>query len=380
MAKKNTVNRVKIPGYSFVGFHRKYKRGGGVGILVSQKLDYRHRKDLSLNIPNFESLTIEVKTHDKNIFLCSIYRPPNSNEKDFLKNYTKLLNKFIPQQQDRLIIGLDHNLDLIKYTKHKATSEFIEINVEHQLLPTITKPTRITRSTATLLDNIIIGRTFQANYEPNIVISDLSDHLPCLLKLCDNSIFTKLPKKITTRGLNQDKVVEVNNILHGINWDEKLTAGTVSEQYTRFHHILQDTLDKVAPFHSVKIPRHKLIREPWMSKGLHKCHKKQQQLYKITLRQSCTYVEQQRYKTYRNKLKQIQRKAKEDYYKSKCTEYRNNTSRLWKMINKMTNKTIDKTDIIEFLKIGNQDYYEHKLIAEEFAKHFQVLAKNMLNK
>ena len=152
-------------------------------------------EDLGLNIPSFESLTIEVKTHDKNIFLCSVYRPPDSNEKEFLKNYTKLLNKFTPQQQDRLIIGLDHNLDLIKYTKHKATSEFIEINLEHQLLPTITKPTRITRSTATLLDNIIIGRTFQANYEPNIVISNLSDHLPCLLKLGDNSIFTKLPKR-----------------------------------------------------------------------------------------------------------------------------------------------------------------------------------------
>ena len=199
------------------------------------------------------------------------------------------MNRFTPHQQDRLIIGLDHNLDLIKYTKHKVTSEFIEINLEHQLLPTITKPTRITRTTATLLDNIIIGRTFQANYEPNIVISDLSDHLP--YQLCDNSIFTKPPKKIITRGLNQDKVVEVNNILHETNWEGELAANTVSEQYTRFHHILQDTLDKVAPFHSVKIPTHKLIREPWMSKGLHKCHKKQQHLYKITLRQFSTDVE-----------------------------------------------------------------------------------------
>ena len=46
----------------------------------------------------------------------------------------------------------------------------------------------------------------------------------------------------------------------------------------------------------------------------------------------------------------------------------------------MTNKTSDKTDIIEYLKVGNQDYYEHKLIAEEFAKHFSSVGKNMLNK
>ena len=45
------------------------------------------------------------------------------------------------------------------------------------------------------------------------------------------------------------------------------------------------------------------------------------------------------------------------------------------MINKLTNKTNDKTDIIEYLRVGNQDYYEHKIIAEEFAKHFSNVGK-----
>ena len=117
---------------------------------------------MSLNVPNFESMTIEIKTHEQGILLCTIYRPPNCSDKDFLKNYTRLLKKFTSQQHARLIIGLDHNLDLIKHAKHRPTNEFIELNLEHQLLPTITKPTRITRTTATLLDNIIIGRTFQS--------------------------------------------------------------------------------------------------------------------------------------------------------------------------------------------------------------------------
>ena len=108
--------------------------------------------------------------------------------------------------------------------------------------------------------------------------------------------------------------------------------------------------------------------------GLHKCHKKQQ-LYRKTLKQTSTYQDHIKYKTYRNKLKQILRRAKEDFYRNKCIEYRQNTSRLWKMINKLTNKTNDKTDIIEYLRVGNQDYYEHKIIAEEFAKHFSYVGK-----
>ena len=100
------------------------------------------------------------------------------------------------------------------------------------------------------------------------------------------------------------------------------------------------------------------------------------QLYKKTLKHTSTEEDHLRYKTYRNKLKQILRKAKEYYYRNKCTEYRQNSSRLWKMINKLTNKINDKTDVIEYLKVENQDYYEHKLIAEEFAKHFSGVGKH----
>ena len=44
-------------------------------------------------------------------------------------------------------------------------------------------------------------------------------------------------------------------------------------------------------------------------------------------------------------------------------------------MNKLTNKLNDKTDIIDYLKVENQDYHEHKLIAEEFAKHFSGVGK-----
>ena len=316
-----------------------------------------------------------MKTHQQGILFCTIYRPPNSSDKDFLKNYSRLLKKFTPQQLARLIIGLDHNLDLIKHAKHRVTNDFIELNLENQLLPTITKPTRITRTTATLLDNIIIGRTFQSDYEPSFVVNDMSDHLPCLLKIKNPSLFLKLPTKITTRGLNHEKICELNNRLKETNWDDKLGNGSVTKQYTKFQDTLINSIDEVAPYHTIQIPSNKIIRDPWLSVGLHKCHKKQQQLYRRSLKQTSTEEDHTKYKTYRNKLKQILRRAKEDFYRNKCTEYRQNTSRLWKMINKLTNKTNDKTDIIEYLKVGNQDYYEHKIIAEEFAKHFSKVGK-----
>ena len=49
------------------------------------------------------------------------------------------------------------------------------------------------------------------------------------------------------------------------------------------------------------------------------------------------------------------------------------------MINKLLNKTNDKTNIIEYLKVDNQDYYEDKVIAEEFAKYFLSVGPKYAN-
>ena len=40
LTNKNS-KRFKIPGFNFVGSHRKCKQGGGVGILIAQNLEFR---------------------------------------------------------------------------------------------------------------------------------------------------------------------------------------------------------------------------------------------------------------------------------------------------------------------------------------------------
>ena len=344
--KKTNCKRLKIPGYVFVGSHRKCKKGGGVGFLVCQDLDFRERPDLCLNIPNFEGMMIELKTHKDSIFLCTIYRPPNSSENEFLKNYKRQLKKLNSQQLSRLIIGLDHNLDLLKHDKHKPTHEFIEMNLEHQLIPTITKPTRITRSTATLIDNILVGTEFQTNNEPSIILSDISDHYPCLLSVNDESLFKRSPKQIQTRKLDPNKIEKISQKMVGIQWEHELENLCLDDQYNFFHSRLIHIMDEEAPYQTVTIPYSKIIRDPWLTPGLMKSLTKQRSLYKTSISKHSDDRDMVRYKTYRNKLKEIIRRSKEAYYKGKCMEFKHNTQRLWKLINKLTNKSNDKTNIV----------------------------------
>ena len=50
---KTNAKLFMLPGYKLLSSHKKNKKSGAVGVLVSQEYDCRLRPDLSLNVPNF---------------------------------------------------------------------------------------------------------------------------------------------------------------------------------------------------------------------------------------------------------------------------------------------------------------------------------------
>ena len=137
----------------------------------------------------------------------------------------------------------------------------------------------MTRSTATLIDNVIVGRKFQTNYESKILVSDLSDHFPCLLNIHNTQLFKRKKSTVTTRGLNSIRLEEIRVKLNQIKWTKELDHKNTSEAFDRFQNIMLNTLDGIAPYHTVTIANDKLRRDPWLSIGLLKSLKKQQLLY-----------------------------------------------------------------------------------------------------
>ena len=106
--------RQTINGYNIERSDRQHKKGGGVAILISTRCKYRRRKDLEQsNCPSFESCFIEVENWKSNLVLGSIYRPPNTNTDSFIENFVNV-NGICNKQNKCLILGLDHNFDLLK--------------------------------------------------------------------------------------------------------------------------------------------------------------------------------------------------------------------------------------------------------------------------
>ena len=79
---------------------------------------------------------------------------------------------------------------------------------------------------------------------------------------------------------------------------------------------------KITPVKEYTINPNKVIKEKWMTPGLMRCSRKQQNLYKRTLIKTINDKDHEKNKQYRNSLKRVLRLAKEQYYKDKCIEYK----------------------------------------------------------
>ena len=71
----------------------------------------------------------------------------------------------------------DFSVDLLQCENHAATCNFIDHIYSYGLHPLITRPTRITKQSATLIDNIFTTELERYTVS-GLIINDLSDHLP----------------------------------------------------------------------------------------------------------------------------------------------------------------------------------------------------------
>ena len=269
-----------IDGYNVERSDRLYKKGGGVAILISTKCKYRRRKDLEqFNCNSFESCFIEMENWKSNIILGSIYRPPNTDPDLFIQNFNKVTTS-VNDQKKSIVLGLDHNLDLLKADLHKPTRAFLEAIYELGMVPMKTKPTKISTSTATLIDNILVDHKLLNVSSSGILIDNTSDHLPCYTILSDINPARKKQLEVTSRDLRHKNMIALKEYLQLPGTLLPLDGRTVNEQFNNFHKKLEDAVNHFIPITTRKIPARSCRREPWMTAGLLHCIKKSKELYK----------------------------------------------------------------------------------------------------
>ena len=162
-----------------------------------------------------ESTIIAIVAKDgKKIVLCSMYRPPNTDLTHFITSMNSITSTLISEKKE-IILGMDHNLDLLKSGSHKQTQLFLNDLLDKEIYPTITRPTRICHNVATLIDNVFVSKNLHKFFESAILIEDISDHLPLLILLKQTKLICNKPIEFETRKLNAKNINLIKQIILG---------------------------------------------------------------------------------------------------------------------------------------------------------------------
>ena len=312
-----------------------------------------------------------------------MYKPPNVGIDQFSEHLSSITYKVRQVQGKHLpemVLGMDHNMNLLNSAIHPPTHKFIETLSELKLYPTITHPTHITHHSATLIDNIFVTEILHRNFESTILIDDISDHLPTLAMLKQTRLMNHEPIAFNSRCLNENKLKQVNHKLMRVDWIGVLTGTTSDEKFNQFSDRIEQVLDEIAPIKHVRISAKRRFVEPWMTRGLEVASHKNLKLYKKTVSNNCMEADQAKYKEHRNLYNSLKSQLKKNYYRTRCIEYEPNAKKLWSLINDTVKRVKHKGSIISYITVNRLKQYNPYKIANSFGNFCSTLGSDLANK
>ena len=126
----------------------------------------------------------------------------------------------------------DMNIDLLKCNCHNKTNEYLDNLFSYGFIPTISKPTRVTRSSATLIDHINTN-DITLRYTSGIIITDVADHFGTFF--CSKRKNTdKQTTQKKTRLFTNNNIDTFKTILRTTNFDNLYQINCPNEAFNQF--------------------------------------------------------------------------------------------------------------------------------------------------
>ena len=251
----NTEKLAYIPGYHLVTNNRNNHKGRGVAILIREGITYRKKQELCYMIDKeLESVYVDITAKNgRQIQIGSIYHAPNTDVKKLMEHIELVSAKTGQLSNHELILGMDQNIDLLKSDEHNNTRKFLDLILDSGLWPVITRPTRITQRSATLIDNIYISKNLQRKFDSAIILGDISDHLPLVALLRQTKITDKSPIEFMSRRLNATKISRIHHELRTIDWNGILNSEDINVNTNRFMSEMETIMNTEAPLQTIQI-------------------------------------------------------------------------------------------------------------------------------
>ena len=115
-----------------------------------------------------------------------------------------------------------------------------------------------------------------------------------------------------------------------------------------------------------------------MTKELEEASKIKTKLYKRCIQKDNTEQDQKQYKTYWNHYNQLIKIAKRNYYQEKCNTFKNNSKKLWALINSTVNKVKYRGSIIPHINVNGIKRTNPDRIANSFGEFYSTLGSSLV--
>ena len=186
---------------------------------------------------------------------------------------------------------------------HELTSSFIDLVYSYGYIPLITRPTRLTEKTATLIDNILTNdlQLPGQNNLNGILLTDVSDHLP-IFHLHNTPAAHKIATDKKVRIFNEKNRHIFIRSISEVNWHAVFSSPDVQSAYTIFFEKLCTIFNESFPKKTLRTKYNN--RKPWLTKILQEAIKKKNMLYFRKLKCPSDH-NIMFYRAYRNKLNHI---------------------------------------------------------------------------
>ena len=253
---KLLLDYVHIPGYDLFYNNRDVIKGGGVGCYIKSSIKTKRRNDIEKSDTELEHLWFEVSGRNKHVKLLVgvIYRSQKfQTYNEWLDHFEELLNKIKSTWDGPILITGDLNINLIDHL-HTDVQKYTNILSQFNLDQVVTKPTRVTKNSSTLIDHIIIS---------NKELIKHTDVLPCPL-ISDHDGPYALINVRTPRYESRFKMIRDETHFDEVKYQYDVSTLPFStiyaiedsdEKLEISNELISTTIDKHAPTKKIRVTR-----------------------------------------------------------------------------------------------------------------------------
>lgn len=326
---KNTPNgRFELNNYTVFRKDRKNKRGGGVLWYVRD-----HYKAKVIKTPDSdklpEMLWIEVSTNGKKLALGCLYKAPKIPYGVFANLYETILPIYT-KYDDVVMVG-DFNVNMLDLNAYN-TKFLLDVLIEpFSLKQLITKPTRITETSRTLIDLILVNKPDNVLFSNVCDAPGVSDH--CFTYAAYSLKKEKFkPYTVTNRDFRNVDWTSFNNAMELAPWENIHYVVNVNDKVSILETYMNEILDKYAPYKTfvVKKPH----QSPWIGDEIREMMDVRDS-FKDEFNESGDPRKHDLYKEHRNKVTSARRQAQKKMFNDTINKSARNSKEFYRSARKL---------------------------------------------